>query len=266
MERWRSIASRATPHPARTNRRARPSSSRRHRGTRRQAAWRVGLHQGRALTIGAASARRYCILRLKETRGVYRAEARRRRAKDGGPDRDRTGDLLNAIQARSQLRYRPPREEGYRNPRRVTQATAVIAGARSPGNACMGGIPRFARNLVPLTWGGGRLRRPGRDQRQPVGQLARRILRGRAVERHQRGRHPWQARDLRPPARGRHRQHLDDIVASGNAVLEALSVHRFVSGDTGVAIVVIQPARSSEATHEGRARNHSGEKLPGNPT
>src|SRR4029079_3780603 len=25
----------------------------------------------------------------------------------GGPDRDRTGDLLNAIQARSQLRYRP---------------------------------------------------------------------------------------------------------------------------------------------------------------
>ena len=29
------------------------------------------------------------------------------RAKVGGPDRDRTGDLLNAIQARSQLRYRP---------------------------------------------------------------------------------------------------------------------------------------------------------------
>jgi hypothetical protein len=28
-------------------------------------------------------------------------------AEVGGPDRDRTGDLLNAIQARSQLRYRP---------------------------------------------------------------------------------------------------------------------------------------------------------------
>ena len=28
----------------------------------------------------------------------------------GGPDRDRTGDLINAIDARSQLRYRPPRE------------------------------------------------------------------------------------------------------------------------------------------------------------
>ena len=28
-------------------------------------------------------------------------------SKNGGPDRDRTGDLLNAIQARSQLRYRP---------------------------------------------------------------------------------------------------------------------------------------------------------------
>ena len=31
--------------------------------------------------------------------------------KAGGPDRDRTGDLLNAIQARSQLRYRPTRRE-----------------------------------------------------------------------------------------------------------------------------------------------------------
>src|SRR4029453_8389303 len=31
--------------------------------------------------------------------------------KAGGPDRDRTGDLLNAIQARSQLRYRPTEEE-----------------------------------------------------------------------------------------------------------------------------------------------------------
>ena len=31
-------------------------------------------------------------------------------AKVGGPDRDRTGDLLNAIQARSQLRYRPTQD------------------------------------------------------------------------------------------------------------------------------------------------------------
>ena len=30
-----------------------------------------------------------------------------RRAKVGGPDRDRTGDLMNAIHARSQLRYWP---------------------------------------------------------------------------------------------------------------------------------------------------------------
>ena len=137
---------------------------------------------------------------------------------------------------------------------------------RSPGpkprRSGMRETSRFARNLVPGTRERGDQRRPGRDQRQPVGQLARRIFRGRAVERHQRGWHPRQARNLRPPASGRHRQHLDDIVASGNAVLEALSVHRFGSGETGVAIVVIQPARSSEATHEGHAKNHSGEKLP----
>ena len=47
--------------------------------------------------------------RLSQTRLVYRAEPRRRRAKDGGPDRDRTGDLMNAIHARSQLRHRPTR-------------------------------------------------------------------------------------------------------------------------------------------------------------
>jgi hypothetical protein len=47
------------------------------------------------------------ILRMSHSRLVYRAEARRRRAKDGGPDRDRTGDLMNAIHARSQLRYWP---------------------------------------------------------------------------------------------------------------------------------------------------------------
>ena len=33
------------------------------------------------------------------------------RAKDGGPDRDRTGDLMNAIHARSQLRYWPTYRE-----------------------------------------------------------------------------------------------------------------------------------------------------------
>jgi hypothetical protein len=36
--------------------------------------------------------------RLNESEGV------------GGPDRDRTGDLMNAIHARSQLRHRPTRQ------------------------------------------------------------------------------------------------------------------------------------------------------------
>lgn len=37
----------------------------------------------------------------------YLREIGELKIKFGGPDRDRTGDLLNAIQARSQLRYRP---------------------------------------------------------------------------------------------------------------------------------------------------------------
>ena len=41
--------------------------------------------------------------------------ARRGRAKAGGPDRDRTGDLVNAIHARSQLRHWPIRVRNNSN-------------------------------------------------------------------------------------------------------------------------------------------------------
>ena len=63
---------------------------------------------GLAARLRGCAPLRRGILRLCPTRLVYLAEARRRRAKDGGPDRDRTGDLMNAIHARSQLRYWPP--------------------------------------------------------------------------------------------------------------------------------------------------------------
>ena len=72
--------------------------------------WMACRAEARSRQVGpafAASPLRRGILRLSETRLVYRAEARRRRAKDGGPDRDRTGDLVNAIHARSQLRHWP---------------------------------------------------------------------------------------------------------------------------------------------------------------
>ena len=44
----------------------------------------------------------------------------------GGPDRDRTGDLLNAIQARSQLRYRPLGEPPIIPPPRPLSKSAVF--------------------------------------------------------------------------------------------------------------------------------------------
>ena len=52
--------------------------------------------------------------------------------KVGGPDRDRTGDLLNAIQARSQLRYRPT-FRGRTNPDCNTQS--ACHGPRPAGDA-----------------------------------------------------------------------------------------------------------------------------------
>jgi hypothetical protein len=64
---------------------------------------------------------------LQPTTGYMRTQQRsaRPKTKVGGPDRDRTGDLLNAIQARSQLRYRPTREE-----RPSIIADSLIAAAR----------------------------------------------------------------------------------------------------------------------------------------
>ena len=72
---------------------------------------------------GREAADRHVSLRVRRTRicrhcpvvagnrGRSRAESARlppeARVRGYGPDRDRTGDLLNAIQARSQLRYRP---------------------------------------------------------------------------------------------------------------------------------------------------------------
>ena len=38
-----------------------------------------------------------------------------RKLEVGGPDRDRTGDLMNAIHARSQLRHWPTLESIYRS-------------------------------------------------------------------------------------------------------------------------------------------------------
>jgi hypothetical protein len=43
----------------------------------------------------------------------------------GGPGRDRTGDLVNAIHARSQLRYRPTPEESKVSSRRGRRSTSA---------------------------------------------------------------------------------------------------------------------------------------------
>src|SRR5882724_5170349 len=88
-----------------------------------------------------------------------------RRAKDGGPDRDRTGDLMNAIHARSQLRYWPTFGE------RIT----IVSDSGLPDR------------LRAADWwvGGAFVGSP-----QPLTQLTSRIIRRRTVKRHERS---WDA-------------------------------------------------------------------------
>src|SRR4051812_1011217 len=70
--------------------------------------------------VGCESGLLACIWDAARLGGLWFRDLRRTSAEKlrpapiaevGGPDRDRTGDLLNAIQARSQLRYRPIEDE-----------------------------------------------------------------------------------------------------------------------------------------------------------
>jgi hypothetical protein len=94
-------------------------------------------------------------------RVACRAEARRRRAKDGGPDRDRTGDLLNAIQARSQLRYRPTFIGGRTPDPSIPRTKTVQAAPRGESRVR---VAPLARKLGPLV--------PGAIQFSPSGRHA----------------------------------------------------------------------------------------------
>src|SRR3954463_8793049 len=83
---------------------------------------------------------------------VYRAEARRRRAKDGGPDRDRTGDLMNAIHARSQLRYRPTLERVNPNGNAPGRQGQTSGTAQVLLEKAFPGVGTFASSGRPLLW------------------------------------------------------------------------------------------------------------------
>ena len=99
-----------------------------------------------------------------------RAVARRRRAKDGGPDRDRTGDLLNAIQARSQLRYRPTqRLRSIAVGRACRQSFTDRRRASRPDDRSP--RPRRATDPAPST--PGRASRRGRMRRRPPSRRGR---------------------------------------------------------------------------------------------
>jgi hypothetical protein len=69
----------------------------------------------------------------------YGTHVEPRRGKGNGPDRDRTGDLLNAIQARSQLRYRP-----------TSRTRDIHASTRHVGDYSAAGELLFAQAKPPL--------------------------------------------------------------------------------------------------------------------
>ena len=86
------------------------------------------------------------------------ARADLRRAKGGGPDRDRTGDLMNAIHARSQLRYWPTRGK-------TTMVTRRGPSDQLPGSSCS-----FWSGMAHVTtaWQHAPRKEPSTSQRETI--------------------------------------------------------------------------------------------------
>ena len=156
---------------------------------------------------------------VSEDAGGYRTGG-----KVGGPDGSRTRDLLNAIQARSQLRYRP------------TSVKAEHSILAHPDLGCHG---RSGKSSVgrkrPGTLGRhrrGRVRRLHAAVRkgEPLRQLPCGFVRRLTVERHHRRRHSRQPAKLRAPPVA-DRRDFDLIRTPADEFFE--SMHRHVAVSAG---------------------------------
>ena len=129
---------------------------------------------------------------------------------------------MNAIHARSQLRYWPTglaNQRLARQPSRAVEAKvehSIVAQGRRSGNQVL------ARGTGHSTW----LRRlTGVGQNQPAREQIGCLFRCGAIEGHQGRRHPGQPPELRPPLVA-NRRDFNLIRASADIVLEAMNVHR----------------------------------------
>ena len=172
----------------------------------------------------------------------------------GGPDRDRTGDLLNAIQARSQLRYRPT-FAGCRT-LIVTRGAGegLVRRARRRDWAVTGGchviVPGQTRQDAVYLCNGGRL--APMSKREPLGQLSGGLIRSRPVERHHGRRDAWRAQQLGAPTVADWHD-LYEVGAPADSFFEAVNGQGPIlntAGGTG-SILRLGGGRSSEAPREG---------------
>jgi hypothetical protein len=115
---------------------------------------------------------------------------------------------MNAIHARSQLRYWPTRRE------------------------------RLNCNLYGSGNRRGTLVRPG----QPLAQLTRSLIRRASIKRHHRGRNPRLPGDVCAPAILRHRRDLDTVDASRNGLFETMNGggHCIVADQSDIFEVSVQ--------------------------
>ena len=132
----------------------------------------------------------------------------------GGPDRDRTGDLVNAIHARSQLRYWPTwgglfmvaHAHWRGNPRATSRGKTFPVTAR----LYCGCAGRCCRREALVR------------QRQPLPQVAGGFVGRLAIKRHHGRRHARAAAQLRPPTVADQRD-LDLVRATANGFFEVMN-------------------------------------------
>ena len=154
---------------------------------------------------------------------------------------------MNAIHARSQLRYWPT----------LVERIPIV-----PDPFSKTPVRAFSRCAARSGRGRRGIRRARVRTRQPLAQLLRGLVGGAPVERHQRRRHAGHPDDTGAPAIGGDRRHLDSVRSSGDRFFEVMDGNRHGNPD-GVCVNCWSATHSTRPSatikrSASRRRVHSG--------
>jgi len=97
------------------------------------------------------------------------------------------------------------------------------------------------------------------DHQEPAAQVLGGLVRGIAIEWHQRGRSPWQARDLCAPLAHANARYLDEVFAAVDGFFETMNVHSAAGSEVCVVVgtrAFYPLASADQAKETSKAHSH----------